>query len=72
MENVDEGFVLMCRGKPSMAHNIVLRMVDGLLHSAEHIVLVDNFFAMGLFKELLSNDIYTIGTMKSKRVRLPS
>ena len=43
MENVDEGFALTCHGKPSMAHNFVLRMVDGLLHT-RHIVVVDNFF----------------------------
>ena len=63
-ENVDESLTLVQHSEPKLAHNVVLRMVEGLLQ-VNHIVVMDHFFSsIGLFKELLSKGMYSTNTMR--------
>jgi hypothetical protein len=60
------------QGESKLAHNVVLRMLEGLWNRG-HLVVMDNFFSsIGLFKELLSKGTYACGTMRSNRVGLPT
>ena len=53
MESADETVALVHCGEPRLAHNVVLRMVEGLL-DVGHVLVMYNFFSsIGLFKELL-------------------
>jgi hypothetical protein len=62
---------LVPRGEPRQAHEVVLKLVDGL-EGKNHVVVCDNFFSsIGLFTELASRGIYATGTMQSNRVGLP-
>ena len=56
------------RREPKLAHNVVMKMVDGLANFGHHMVM-DNFFSsIGLFMELLSIGIYAIETVRPNRV----
>ena len=58
MDNIDANLTPMHHGEPRLAHNVILRMVKDLSHVG-HVVVMDNFFSsIGLFKDLLSRDIY--------------
>jgi hypothetical protein len=58
-------------GESKLAHNVVMRMLEGLWNRS-HLVVTDNFFSsIGLFKELLQKGVYAIGTVRSNRVGLP-
>ena len=64
--------VLVCRDEPRLAHNVVLKMVEGLANVG-HIVVMDNFFSsIGLFMDLLSMGIYATWTIRLNQVGLPS
>ena len=59
------------QGEPKLAHNVVMKMVDGLANFGHHVVM-DNFFSsIGLFMELLSLGIYATSTVRPNRVGLP-
>jgi hypothetical protein len=59
------------RGEPRQAHEVVLRLVEGL-ENKNHVMVCDNFFtSVGLFMELKNMGIYATGTMRSNRVGLP-
>ena len=59
-------------GEGNMACNIVLGLMESLKGKG-HVLVTDNYFSnIGLFTELANRDIYTTGTMKLNRVRLPS
>jgi hypothetical protein len=60
------------QGETKLAHNVVLRMLEGLWNRG-HLVVMEIFSSsIGLFKELLSKGIYACGTMRSNRVGLPT
>jgi hypothetical protein len=59
------------RGEPRQAHEVVLRLVEGL-ENRNHVMVCNNFFSsVGLFMELKNVGIYATGTMRSNRVGLP-
>ena len=61
-----------CHGEPKLAHNVVLRMIDGLSNFGHHVVM-DNFFSSTrLFMDLLSMGIYATGTVRPNRLGLPA
>ena len=50
LRNVNESLAPIQYSEPRLAHNVVLRMVEGLLQ-VELVVIMDNFFSnIGLFK----------------------
>ena len=54
-----------------MAHNMVLKMVEGL-DGKGHVVVTDNYFSsVGLFTDLAAREIYATGTMRSNHIGLP-
>jgi hypothetical protein len=58
-------------GEASVAHNVVLKMVEGL-DGKGHVVVTDNYFSsVGLFTDLATREIYATGTMRSNRIGLP-
>jgi hypothetical protein len=58
-------------GEASVAHNVVLKMVEGL-DGKGHVVVTDNYFSsVGLFTDLATLEIYATGTMRSNRIGLP-
>ena len=62
----------MARPQARLAHNVVMRMMDGLANVG-HVVIMDNFFSsIELFKELLSQHIYASGTVHFNWIRLPT
>ena len=74
-ENVEEVsnpiIVPVHRGEPKLAHNVVLKMVEGL-GNVGHLMVMDNFFSsIGLFMDLLSIGIYASGTVRPNWVGLP-
>ena len=72
IENVDESVPRVRYGEPSLAYNVVLKMVE-VLSNVGHVVVMDNFFSsIELFKELLSKGIYATGIVRPNQVGLPS
>ena len=54
-----------------LAHNLVLRLVEGLWHHS-HVIVMDNYFSLiGLYMDLLERGTYATGTIRTNRVGLP-
>jgi hypothetical protein len=54
------------------AYEVVIKLLKGLEGNG-HCVVMDNFFcSIRLFRDLASKEIYTIGTIRSNRIRIPS
>jgi hypothetical protein len=64
--------VVVPRGEASLAHAIVMKLLQGLENKGHYIVMDNYFSSIGLFKELALNGTYAIGTIRSNRVGLPS
>ena len=63
--------LLVRRGEPQLAHNVVLKMVEGLANM-RHLVVMDNFFSsIGLFMDLLGMEFYALGIVRPNHVGLP-
>ena len=61
----------MARGEPTLAHNVVLKLAEGLENKG-HVIVMDNFFSsVGLFMDLKARGIYATCTMRSNRIGLP-
>lgn len=60
------------RREANVAHNVVMRLLNGQ-EGKGHVVVTDNYFSsIGLFTELATLEIYATGTMRSNRVGLPN
>jgi hypothetical protein len=58
-------------GDARLAHNVVLRLLDGLWDLG-HCVTMDNYFtSIGLFTTLLAKGMYACGTIRANRIGLP-
>lgn len=58
-------------GDAHLAHNVVLRLVDGLWDRS-HCVTIDNYFAStSLFTTSLAEGMYACRTIRSNRIGLP-
>ena len=61
----------VARGEARLVHKVVLDLVADL-QGKGHIISMDNFFTfVGLFKELVSMQIYAIGIVRTNRISLP-
>ena len=59
---------LVRRGEPLLAQNIVMKLMVGN-HWKGHCIVMNNYFtSVGLFKELLQNGTYAIGTICTNRI----
>jgi hypothetical protein len=64
--------VVVPQGKASLAHAIVMKLLQGL-EDRGHCVVMDNyFFSIGLFKDLALKGTYATGTIRSNRIGLPT
>ena len=60
------------RDETHLAHNVVLRLLEGLWNIG-HIVMMDQFFnSIGLFMDFLARGTYVIGIFRSNKKGLPS
>ena len=58
------------RGDAKIAHDVVMRLLDGLWNVG-HYIIMDNFFSsIGLFLEFLSKDTYATRTIRVNHVGL--
>ena len=71
--NGDENVEPICipRGESRLAHDVVMKLIEGN-HGKGHCIVMDNYFiSIGLFEELANFGTYATGTVWIIRVGLP-
>ena len=64
-------FPLTTHGEAKLAHNLVVRLLEGLWHHG-HVVVMDNYFSsIRFFLDLLARGTYATGTVRANRIGLP-
>jgi hypothetical protein len=64
--------VVVPQGEASLAHAIVMKLLQGLENKG-HCIVMDNYFSsIGLFKDLALKGTYATGTIRSNHVGLPT
>ena len=51
-------------GDAKLAHDVVMRLLDGLWNMEHYVIMVNFLSSIGLFLELLSKDMYANGTIR--------